>query len=395
MTQLNTLRTVERSPGGGQTRVMAPKPAEQIQQEMAVIIANGGRYFAWDSPTAESGLTPERFAFMGRVVAPFLRERQAWCLGTERVADVSLLHDAASHYAVNDAAETCFTRRNNRLEGAARHLARWHLNYELVPDWRLEAREINSPLLIVEHAKRLSDASSKALLGYARDGGTLLLTGMSPLRHTSLRQACGLGDVAGPGGGETLTVDIGDQQISLDHWLFRITTSDAKMLLSVRDAQNATYPLLLEKPHGNGRLLYFAAPMLTAHGDNLIPDPIIKYVLERARPAADRLVTTDAPETVEVVLRRRDNIHLLHLVNMAPGHRETLDAGRRRYTTITDIPAVPPCHVSIRLPSEPTSVTLHPGNQEITDATYENGKLRCELPGFPIHAVLVLEIAEK
>jgi hypothetical protein len=306
---------------------------------------------------------------------------------------VSLLHDAASHYAANDTAATCFTRRNNRLEGAARDLARWHLNYELVPDWRLTAQQINSPLLIVEHAKRLSDATSDALLRYARDGGTLLLTGMSPLRSPALRHACGLGDVAGPSGGEPLTVDVDDEQIALNHWLFRITTTDAKVLLAVRDAQDVSYPLFLEKKLGAGRVLYFAAPLLTAHGDNRVPDPIMEYVLERARPAASRLVTTDAPETVEVVLRRRDKTHLLHLVNMAAGQRETIDAGRRRYTSITHIPAVPPCRVSVRLPAEPTSVTVQPGNREIGDWTYENGRLHCALPSFAIHTVLVIETA--
>ncbi len=391
MTQLNTLQAVARPHDGRRIQTMTPKPVEQIQQEMAVIIANGGRYFAWDSPTAESGLTPERFEFMGRVVSPFLRERQPWCMGTRRLPDVSLLHNAASHYAVNDQKPTCFTRSDRRLDGAAEHLAHLHLNYELVPDWRLEAQDVNSPLLIVEHAKALPKQTIASLLRYAREGGSLLLTGMTPISSGPMRDACGIAAFTGPRGGESLTVDVQDEQISVNHWLFRITPAGCQTLLTARDDQGQQHPLLIKNHFGEGQVFYFATPLLTAHGANVIPDGVMQHVFEQARPAADRLLTTDAPSTVEVVLRSQGDACLLHLVNMAPGHRETLNSGRRRYTKITDIPAVPACHVSIQLADRPKSVRLQPEDIEVENWKYEDGKLECQIPSFAIHQILVME----
>lgn len=53
------------------------KPREQMEQELAIIVANGGRHNTWDNPTLGSGLVAERMRFVGEVVAPFLRARRA------------------------------------------------------------------------------------------------------------------------------------------------------------------------------------------------------------------------------------------------------------------------------------------------------------------------------
>ena len=129
-----------------------PKPPVQIQQEMAIIVANGGRFWVWDNPTPESGLVPARHEYLAHHVKPWLQERRAWCLGTHRVPDVSLLNTAEAHYAVTDSAgPVSFNRRNNRIEGAANWLPRLHLNYEMVGDWRLYEQDVRSGVLVVEH----------------------------------------------------------------------------------------------------------------------------------------------------------------------------------------------------------------------------------------------------
>ncbi len=392
MTQINTRQRVVRSDDGREVIVMAPKPAEQIEQEMAIIIANGGRYFAWDSPTPESGLTLERFEFMGKVVMPFLRARQKWCLGSERLPDVSVLHSAASHYAVNDRARTCFTRGDNRLEGAAGWLARLHLNYEIVPDWRLEAQDVRSPVLIVEHAKKLTAKTVDALVRYVNGGGKLLMTGMGPHAQERLQELCGIAASVGPDGAETLDVEVDGKNMPLEHWLFRVRLSTGKALLHAKDADGQGHPLLVKNRAGNGEAYYFATPLLTAHGKNVIPDELMEHLFSLIAPPEQRHVTTDAPPTVEIVLRKQPDRYVLHLVNMANGERDIVTAARRRYTKIANIPPVPPCHVSLRLPAKPTSIRLVPQDTTLEDWTYENDRLNVALPEFAIHQLMVVEL---
>lgn len=113
---------------------MEPKPREQLEQERAIIVANGGRFFAWDNPTKESGLDPGRMALLGDVVAPFLRARQPWCLNSERVPVVSLLNSAHDSYAATNEIPVCFRRPGGWLHDATKAPWRSHLDYELVSD---------------------------------------------------------------------------------------------------------------------------------------------------------------------------------------------------------------------------------------------------------------------
>jgi hypothetical protein len=391
MTEVSTLYQVpEPKPGQPAVR-MAPKPAEQIEQEMAIIVANGGRYNAWDNPTPESGLVPERLEFLGRVVAPFLRAREPWCLGSKRLPDVSLLHSAAAHYAASEAATTSFTRGDNRIDGAAEALPRLHLNYEMVPDWRLERQDVRGRLLIVEHPKRLTRQTIDALIQYVRSGGRLLLTGMGIGLDKRLEEVFGIAGFTGAQGPEPLVFKSGDTRAPFEHWLFRVELSEATQLLGVEDAQGKTHPVLTKHRFGQGTAFYAALPLLSRHGKNVVPRALLEAVFAEALPPDERLLTTDAPETVEVVLRNKDGRHVVHLVNMARGNRRIVDGGPRRLPIITDIPPVPGCRISVRLPERPRSVELQPQGTGVEGWTYEHGRLEAEIPQFGVHQMVVIE----
>ena len=390
MTQVCTLYEEQPTGAGKPRQRMAPKPAVQIEQEMAVIIANGGRYNAWDSPTPESGLTAERLEFLGRVVAPFLRARQEWCTGTERVADVSLLHSAASHYAANDTTTVCFNKSNNRIDGATNVLARHHLNYETLPDWRLWDQDIGSRLLIVEHPKVLTDRTVDSLIRFVHSGGNLLMTGMGVSRDRRFAEVFGVADVQGTSGAEPLVFTVHGVPHPLDHWLYRLRLTTAEQLLAVEDAAGQSQPILTGNRYGRGRAFYVPIPLLTKHGDNVVPESLLSMVLSAVLPPEDRLLTTDAPEHVEIVLRRKGDSHVVHLVNMAPGTRQVIHGGTRRYPLATDVPAVSGCRVSVKLPAGPARVVLEPQGVATDEWRFRDGRLIVDVPEFDVHQMIVI-----
>ena len=393
MTQINTLQAVT-GPDGGQSGVKtAPKPRPQIEQEMAVIVANGGRYFAWDTPTPQSGLTPERFEFMGRVVAPFLRQRQPWCLGFERVPDVSLLHAAAAHYAVSDKAAPSFHRPDNRIDGAAAALAKLHLNYEILPDWRLHEEDVRGRLLIVEHPKVLTKRTIESLIRFVSEGGSLLITGMGLSGSEELREAFGIAKVDGSSGSEPLGFQGAEGEVSFRHWLGRVTPSTASVLLDVSDGEGDRHPFLTRSDHGRGKAFFVPVPLLSLHGKDIIPRSLLDRVLDLVLPPSERLLATDAPETVEVVLRKKDRRYVVHLVNMASGTREVLRAGNRRHTKITAIEPAAECRVVVQTPDRPASIELQPQGTAVGDWHYDSGRLEIRLPGFDIHQMVAITMA--
>ena len=392
MTQVNTLQPTDEA---GSRMTMRPKPRPQIEREMAIIIANGGRFNAWDNPTPESGLVPERFEFMSEVMTPFLRSRQPWCEKTERLADVSLLHSAAIHYAVTESAGTSFTKRNNRLDGASWLLPKLHLNYEMMPDWRLGSGDVGSPLVIVEHPKGMKKKTADDLLKYVREGGSLLLTGMGITQDKRFADLFGVKVLSGPKGPEDLAVDCDGAAHEFDHWLFKIEATAAETLLNVRGADGENYPLLTRYGLGEGQLYNVTLPLLTSHGKQAVPAPVLEeifeLVLSRRLPSSRRLLDTDAPETVEVVLRRQGERRIVHLVNMAPGERELHRSGKRAYPLIKSLPPVPECSVSVRLPGRPKCVKLQPQDELLESWEYEGGRVTIEVPGFGVHQMVVIE----
>lgn len=389
MTQLATLQ--EKQEGGKTVRTMAPKPARQIEQEMAVIIANGGRYFLWDNPTPTSGLVPERHAFAGKVVAPFLRARQPWCTSAVRVPDASLLHSAATHYAVTESDQTAFPKRNNRIDGATAVLGRLHLNYEFVPDWRLAEGDVRSPLLVVEHPKVLTKETVDGLLAFVRGGGNLLMTGMGLGCDARLPAVFGVRVTAAPKGAEPITATVDGADHAFSHWLFRLECGGAEAAMTVRDADGHTHPFLTRRPLGRGTAWFVPVPLLSSHGDAVVPEAVLASLFEAVHPVRKRHVAATAPPDVEMVLRRCGNTTVLHLVNLARGERKVIRTERRSYTRVARLPPAPACEVSVRLPVRPTRVRLEPQGTDLAAWAYTNGRVSVNVPAFAVHQIVVFE----
>lgn len=368
-----------------------PKPAGQIRQEMAVIIANGGRYFAWDAPSATSGLNEQCHQSLGKVAAPFLRERQKWCLETERLPDVSVLHTATNHYAREYRTRQCFPRPRAFYEGTET-LCRAHLNYEIVSEERLHRLDIRSPLLIVDSFERFAAKDAQALERYIGEGGQVLMTGAGSA-FERLSDVFGVDQIEAPGAPENLIVTLDSRPITMRRALCRIRATGAEVVVSAMDAKAGAYPVLTSHTYGKGWAWFLAVPLLTPPQEGAFPREFLSAVFETVLPTRNRLVATNAPETVEIVLRRQgDRRRIIHLVNRDKGKRTVVrEQWGRPYYRITDIARVSPCRVSVRLPSKPAAVTLQPQDTAIPGWSFRNGRLEVDLPEFHIHQMLAIE----
>lgn len=316
------------------------KPQAQLEQEMAIILAHGGRYFAWDNPTAETRLVAERYEMMARVVSPFLRARQRWCLGSRRLPDVSLFHGAAAHYAQSFASLAAFPRQNAPLLAACEGLRRLHLSPEMVSDRRLEGGDIRGRLLLLEDTAVLPDPHRDALRRYVERGGRVLLTGKAI-------DAAQLPGVAKPEG-----------------------TGLSRHTL------------------GKGEVFQLAQPLFSPAASTSA-DPV--EVMSQILPPTERRLVCDGPSTVEVVVREKANEQILHLVNIAPGKRQR-DPKVQPFLNleIKELPPAPPCRVTLRVPQRPGSVTLQPQGEPLANWTWDDGRLDLAVPGFDVHQLVVV-----
>jgi len=373
-----------------------PKPAPQIQQEIAVVIANGGRFNLWDNPSSTSAIDPDLHRFYGRDVTPFLRSRQKWCLGSQRVPDVSLLHSSAAHYALADRTANSFNRSNPQTDGAADVLTRLHLNYEMVGDWRLHEQDVHSGLLIVEHPAALAEADVTAIIRFVESGGRVLITGMGLQHDDRLRDVFGLAKIDKAAKPVRLTSVIGDKSYTFVQNLFEAKTSTAEAQLHVTDGEGGIWPLLTRNRYGRGVACYVSVPMLSAFVKQKVPFELVREMMNTVYPCEHRHVRTKSPSHVEVVLRRKGNQYILHLVNMAPGKRSYASKrGYYRPVTIHNLPAVKPHKIIIRVPHKPKMITLQPEGVSLEEWIYRDGRLEFVVPTFEVNRMIVVQFAEQ
>lgn len=74
------------------------------------------------------------------------------------------------------------------------------------------------------------------------------------------------------------------------------------------------YPAIIENRFGKGRSLYFAGTVGELFDEFKIPD-ISKILMYAVRSMAQTVIETDAPGSVEFVLRERDDCYILHIIN--------------------------------------------------------------------------------
>ena len=317
------------------------KPAHQLQQEMAIIISHGGRYFAWDNPTPESGLRPERYEMMAQVVTPFLRVRQPWCQESRALPDVALFHGAAAHYSLNESSPVAFSRNNPPLLAACESLRRMHLTPEIISDKRLETGDIRGKLLILEDTLLLTDANRQALRRYVENGGQVLLTGKGVVQS-------GL-------------------------------------------AENPVGTELEVKKVGRGKVYFLSRPLFQTQGDGNLASAA--QVLGKVLPPGERRLIANAPESVEILLREKGDQTIVHLINVAKGIRSQ-DPKSNAFVSlrIDQLPPAPACRVSVALDRRPTSVLLQPQDKPVVNWVWNNGRVEFEVPGFDVHQMVVITL---
>jgi len=111
----------------------------------------------------------------------------------------------------------------------------------------------------------------------------------------------------------------------------------------------------------------------------------LREILDYLQPAP--LFRTDAPQCVEVALRRKGGSLLIHFVNANPGRDLSLVGTEDLW--VDNIPPLGPITGCVKC-EKPDKVTWEPGGQP-AQAEWKDGTLTFTLPKLEIHSCLVIE----
>ena len=362
------------------------KPREQVEQEIAAVISNGARYFVWDNPERTGALVPNRIEFSSTVVAPFLRSRQQWCMDTKPVPEVSLLHGAASHYAINRNLEFCFPWENPPVFGANLTLRQLHICHEIITESQLDKLAVNGKLLIVENPLALTASNKTALYKFVEKGGQLLITGQAALLP-ELNKLTGIKLSAATNQWSNISLNANNQLLTFKRQIPVVKTMKA-MPMATGNTENGTTTLLFKNHFGKGIVYSISFPLFSNDAQNQLPLAVKDWYMQQIYPETSRTLTTTAQPETEIVLRKNKTQYIIHMVNMGKGQRRTVG---NNGVHISNIPPAASTNISVKMSYKPSSITVQPLNKAITDFTYTNGTLSMKVPGFDIHQMIVIE----
>ena len=366
---------------GTQFRNQSAKPAVELEQEAAIVLAQGGAYQIYNVPT-RSGWIDDRVVRTASTVAAFCRKRQRWSFRSETLREAGVFFSGRTLYRTAKRPFGGWGGAEAPAAGAVDLLLAMGYSVDLIPDWQAAESAAQYPLIVVPDWQEIGDDAAATLTSYVADGGKLLLLGADNARL-----------LAGPlhlqlvGPAEQHTYFVADEsgfaQVS-GNWIGLGGSDAVASAYPTPDTRKDAVPIAVRVRHGKGSAVVCPGPIASSYGNG--STPILRSLARLLlQPLYAPMVTLegDYPE-VEVVLRRKDGQTLIHLINTA-GVPVT---GQFRHQGV--VPRTGPIRMRIRLPKAPSRVVLEPEGTALA-GEYKDGEWQGTLPDLHVHLMVRLE----
>ncbi len=359
------------------------KPAAQLQQEAAVVVAQGGGFQIYYQPTRAGHINGRNVAVMERV-AKFCRARRELSHKSETVPQIGVLLSTHDLYTASGKLFGGWGRWSDPARGIVDALVENQFPVDVIPEWRLNKIASQYGAIVVPDWRDIGTAVRDTLVEYARSGGKLILAGA---------ETCGLFRDEVPvrflGTPSNQSAFIPADEVFCNAggaWQDVEPERDARVLLTrypthddTRDAKCAATVSRLGK--GSVAAIYGPLGAIFAATHAPAARQLARAVVSAVwRPA----VRVTAPPTVEIVLRRKSGRMMLHLLN-ATSMQVAND-----YLGVDYIPAAGPVEIAMSLPAKPRSVTLQPEGQQLA-GTWRNGNWTGAVDRVQLHSIVVFE----
>ncbi len=354
------------------------KPAVQLMQEAAVVIAQGGGFQIYYQPTRAGHIADKHIDTMAEV-ARFCRARQALSHKSRSLSEVSLLFSKNSLYRTSGKMFGGWGKPILQCSGMLNALVATHRSVDVCPDW--------APLpvgtIVVPEWEEIGDQMATQLMERVRAGQGVWITGVA-----NAKKFAPLGNYRMVGkaaavpafveGRELFAIVSGVWQ-GIEPGAGKVIAQRYPTYNSLRDGVPAA--VLFEI--GKGKLLVTPGPIGELYENTHAPAlrDFTATCLDALAPAQVRLADHKSP--VELVLRAQGDATVLHVLNHV-NHQVAAN-----FPAIDLIPSLPAQTVEVRLASRPKQVTWQPEDKPLS-FTWSDGVLRFTTPAIELHHMVVI-----
>ena len=359
---------------------MSDKPVTALEQEAAVVIAQGGAYQIYYTPT-RAGWIDDSIVNAAAAVSKFCRARQQASHRSETIPEAGIIFSGKTLYRTADRPFGPWGKATAPAEGALDLMLACGYSVDIIPDWLAAECVARYPLIVLPDWSDIGSEMVSTLTSYVADGGKLLLCGAEntqlfakelnlrlngPIEHHNYFAA----DASGFAEVEGAWAEIAAQGPPVIVGAYR-----------TMDTRKDPLPMGVRVSHGKGTIAVCPGPLFTAYADSraaMIRSAGRRLAGELHEPAVK--IDGDHP-MLEIVQRKKTGQTYIHLINAA---------GSVTASEFRDVEAVPrtgPLKIAIRLPVAPSQVVLEPGGLALA-GQYEAGEWRGSLPDLYIHSIL-------
>ncbi|MCS6953643.1 MAG: hypothetical protein NZM33_12400 [Bryobacteraceae bacterium] len=368
---------------GGPEGLHVHKSVDQLCQEAAVVLAQGGGFQVYYYPTRAGWLDHRLIRIMAQL-AKFCRDRQALSWKSETVPQVGVIFSTTSLYRTAGKLFGSWGAAVHPARGMVDALVENHYSTDVIPEWKLSEVAARYPVIVVPDWPELGAAVRDTLLDYTRRGGKLLVAGAENAHLFA--EALGVKLLGSPTQ-QTAYLPTEDTFANISGLWQAVEPFRAEVIESRHpacDTRRDAAAAATWTRFGSGEIVGFYGPLgklfATTHA------PAVRQIVHRlVRRLFTPIVELTGPPTVELVLRRQKDLLLLHLLN-STGMQVASD-----YAVVDFIPSVGPLRLRIRLPARPRAVRFEPGGH-VLRGQWRDGIWSTEIPRLEIHGTVVVEV---
>ena len=358
------------------------KPAAQLQQEAAVVLAQGGGFQIYYQPTRAGYFEDSHVEVMGKV-AEFCRARQPYCQKSMGLATIAVLFSKESLYSTTGRLFGSWGHASDPASGWLDALVANQYAVDVIPDWKISPeRTPPYQLLVVPDWTGVSERTRDMLLDLCRKGLTLVVAGAK--NAELFGPAVGI-DLEGAatereaylGGGEVIANVKG-------LWAGIRGGTLLENRYPTYDTRKDGVPAAISVKAGQGHLLLIPGPIGAIYKATHAP-AVRQFVRRLVDSRIDPLVRVEGPPAIEMTLRRKGDTLLVHLLNSA-GMQVAGD-----YAAIDFVPSIGPVMVSLKVPSAPRSIVLQPENRSLP-ITRNRGRYQVTVDSLHLHSAIAVEL---
>ena len=390
------------------------KPAVAMQQECATIIANGGKTWLGYMMPAQFGVEPAVMQELGKTMK-FIKEREEFCRNSEPVPYIAVLHSTHQLYTK----EPTQHLDEKPLYSIHKMLLQGGYHYNMLNEKTLLDNLNNYKVVILPDQRYISKELADALVTFVQKGGGLISSVFTGTEDDAYKPTGRfiLEDILGvklngkyPYTNSYLVVNdsrLKNEILDMPHQVWgecsyvRQTTAvkvaDLWNVYMRRDSdyyqggsspigKNTGFPFITVNQYGNGKTVYICGDIFYSYSfrNNWNLKNLFGNLIDLVLP--EKLISIDAPDNLEVVLKKQEKRTLVHLIN---------HYGERTLTnTIAYTENIVPVFnigIEVKVDKTPSSVKLMPENQNLKWEKINNGLISIKVPKLDIYSIVVIE----